>query len=90
MAQVTFWLNVWLNVWLKDVTLRRKRDGLLARLSVTNSYRKTVQASVWLSHAAQEICETAQDVVAVKRITCIRLEKFSRTPQGVVAVRHTP
>ena len=68
------WLNVWLNVWLKDVTLRKK----------------TVQASVWLSHAAQEICETAQDVVAVKRITCIRLEKFSRTPQGVVAVRHTP
>ena len=57
------------DVWLKDVTLRRKRDGLLARLSVTNNYRKTVQASVWLSHAAQEICETAQDVVAVKRIT---------------------
>ncbi len=31
-----------------------------------------------------------QIIVAVKHITCIRLEKFSRTPQGVVAVRHTP
>ena len=31
-----------------------------------------------------------QMIVAVKHITCIRLEKFSRTPQGVVAVRHTP
>ena len=45
-AVPTQMINVWLNVWLKDVTLRRKRDGLLPRLSVTNSYRKMVQDPV--------------------------------------------